>query len=54
MERHLKHGERDRVAVGGEDSLLQLVMESPGDVIFLNDITLRTGTTGNSTMVASW
>lgn len=38
-ERHLKQGKRDRVAVGGEDDLPQFVMESPGDVIFLNGIT---------------
>lgn len=54
MEHHLKHGERDRVAVGRKDNLLKFVMESPGDDIFLNDITLRSGTPGNSTTVAYW
>lgn len=46
MEHHLKRGKRDRAVVGGKDDLLQFVMESPGDVIFLNDITVRSSSTG--------
>lgn len=38
MAPHMKQGERDRQAVGGEDGLLDFVMDSPADVIFLNDI----------------
>ena len=47
VEHHLKRRGRDRYAVGGEVDLLQLVMESPGDVNLPSDITVgprRAGT----------
>lgn len=54
MEHHLKERKRDREAVGGEDNLLDFVMESPGDVIFLNDITARSRSTGTFQPTADW
>lgn len=36
--KHQLNRECNREAVGGEDALLRFLMESPGDVIFLNDI----------------
>lgn len=43
---HFKQEKRDRQAVGGDGDLLWFVMESPGDVIFLNDITVCSRSTG--------
>lgn len=54
MEHHLKQGKRDREAVGGGDDLLQFVMESPGDVIFLDDDMVCSRSTGTFWPTAGW